>query len=114
MPLLVQSDGVSLQELSTGLGLTDGAVSGIADRLQNRGMVKRELNESDQRLPKIVVSEREFLPDVWPRPEVTPFAQVLRAATPQEREVAVEGVKTVQLAGRAKGGQAQSLGVSSS
>ena len=58
MQVLVQSDGLSLKELSKQVGLAHATVSGIVDRLEKRGLVERRQDASDGRFTKIMISER--------------------------------------------------------
>ena len=98
MRALIQSDGMSLKELSKELGLAHSTVSGIVDRLEKHGLVKRKADETDLRLSKIVVSEevRSYLRDTWPALEMHPLAEALRAGTPAERQEILQGVRTLR------------------
>lgn len=98
MRVLVDSDGMSLKNLSKELGLAHSTVSGIVDRLEKNGMVKRQADEADLRMSKVVVTEqvREYLRDTWPTLEMHPLAEALRDATPAERQQVVEGVRTLR------------------
>src|SRR6204780_5779600 len=49
MQALVQSEGLSLKQLSAQVSLAHTTVSGIVDRLQARGMVVRSRDEADGR-----------------------------------------------------------------
>jgi DNA-binding MarR family transcriptional regulator len=98
MGVLVTSDGMSLKDLSRELGLAHSTVSGIVDRLEKRGLVKRHVNRSDLRFSKIVVTNqvREYVRDTLPTLEVHPLAVALRAATPSERQVILQGVRVLR------------------
>jgi DNA-binding MarR family transcriptional regulator len=98
MRALVNSDGMSLKDLSKELGLAHSTVSGIVDRLEKQGMVKRQADEADLRLSKIVVSEqvREYLRDTWPSLEMYPLAEALRTATQSERQEILQGVRALR------------------
>ena len=98
MQVLVESDGLSLKDLSKELGLAHSTVSGIVDRLEKQGLVKRQTDEVDRRLAKLVVTDqvRKFLCETWPALEMHPLAEALRAATPAEREQVLQGVRTLR------------------
>ena len=98
MRVLVASDGLSLKDLSRELGLAHSTVSGIVDRLEKRGLVKRQANETDLRLTRIVVTDqvRDYVRDTLPALEVHPLALALRAATRAEREEVLQGVRVLR------------------
>jgi len=98
MRVLVTSNGLSLKDLSKELGLAHSTVSGIVDRLQKQGLVKRTVDQSDRRLIKIEASDRvrEFLRDTWPSLEMHPLAEAIRAATPSERQQVLHGVRILR------------------
>jgi len=98
MRVLVASDGLSLKDLSRELGLAHSTVSGIVDRLEKRGLVKRQANETDLRLTRIVVTDqvRDYVRDTLPALEVHPLAVALRAATSAEREEVLQGVRVLR------------------
>ena len=98
MQVLVESDGLSLKDLSKEMGLAHSTVSGIVDRLEKQGLVKRQTDEADRRLAKLVVTDqvRKFLRETLPTREMRPLAGALRAATPAERELVLRGVSTLR------------------
>jgi DNA-binding MarR family transcriptional regulator len=98
MQVLVESDGLSLKDLSKELGLAHSTVSGIIDRLEKQGLVKRQTDEADRRLAKLVVTEqvRKFLRETRPALEMHPLAEALRAATTAEREQVLQGVAALR------------------
>ena len=61
-------------------------------------MVKRQTDEADRRLAKLVVTDqvRTFLRETWPALEMHPLAEALRVATPAEREQVIQGVRTLR------------------
>src|SRR6266849_18024 len=95
MSVLVASGGMSLKDLSKELGLAHSTVSGIIDRLEKQGLVKRQAGQSDRRVTQIVPSEpvRKFVRETMPSLEMHPLAEALRAATPSERQHVREGVR---------------------
>src|SRR5215472_2720015 len=68
MQALVQTDGLSLKELTTRVGLAHSTVSGIADRLEKRGLAERLPDRNDRRHTRIAVSSvvREFMEKKYP------------------------------------------------
>jgi DNA-binding MarR family transcriptional regulator len=91
MRALVQSEGMSLKDLSASLGLAHSTVSGIIDRLQSRGMVQREINDTDKRSSRIVVTEkvRKFVRETMPGLNIHPLVKALGTiSTAQQRAIA--------------------------
>ena len=56
MLAVVRNPGVSLNELSVTVSLAHSTVSGIVDRLQQRGVMERRPDESDGRISRIYPS----------------------------------------------------------
>src|SRR5271156_6954371 len=75
MQALVQSQGLSLKQLSAQVSLAHSTVSGIVDRLQARGMVSRQKDEADGRATVIAPSPqvREFLTNRMPELAISPL-----------------------------------------
>ncbi len=98
MQILTRSDGLSLKELSKQVGLAHSTVSGIVDRLEKRGMVARQQNETDGRFSKIAVSEevRAFLRETLPALTIHPLLEALRRAGPAERKAILKGLRTLR------------------
>src|ERR1700719_4877595 len=57
MHVVVQSDGVSLKDLSKQVGLAHSTVSGIIDRLEKQGLVERKTDTCDGRISRIAASK---------------------------------------------------------
>jgi DNA-binding MarR family transcriptional regulator len=95
---LVQSDSLSLKELSAHLGLAHSTVSGIVDRLQVRGLVERRADEADKRFTRVVVTQivRDFVRDTLPRLSIHPLAEALGRANAAQRRAIVKGLKTLR------------------
>jgi DNA-binding MarR family transcriptional regulator len=95
---LVQSDGMSLKELSAHLGLAHSTVSGIVDRLQARGLVERRTSETDGRISLIGVTPpvRDFVRDTLPGLLLHPLEEALARATAAQRGAVVQGLKTLR------------------
>lgn len=98
MQAVVQSDGLSLKELTTRVGLAHSTVSGIVDRLEKRGLLKRQPNLNDRRHTRIVVSSvvREFMEKRYPVLAAHPLFDVLGRANPAERDAIVRGILTLR------------------
>jgi DNA-binding MarR family transcriptional regulator len=98
MEALVNSEGMSLKELSAKVSLAHSTVSGIVDRLEKRGLVKRQTLESDQRVRQITVSKavREFLEKRAPELKLHPLLSALRRASEAERTAVEKGIETLE------------------
>jgi|SRR5215469_1545676 len=98
MQALVQSDGLSLKELTKRVGLAHSTVSGIVDRLEKRDLIKRQPNLNDRRHTRIVVSSvvREFMEKKYPMLAAHPLFDILRLADSAERDAIVKGILTLR------------------
>lgn len=54
---LRESDGCLFTELSNALGLDKSAITGLVDRLENKGLVERRITPSDRRAISIVITD---------------------------------------------------------
>ena len=104
MHVVVQSDGISLKDLSKQVGLAHSTVSGIVDRLKKQGLVERKTDAGDGRITRIGASKavRDYLRDTLPRLEIHPLVEALRRAKPAERNQILDGLRT-SAAHRGKG-----------
>jgi len=98
MQALVQSDGLSLKQLSAEVSLAHSTVSGIIDRLQAKGMVDRRRDDVDGRATIITASAevREFLTNRMPELAMSPLLAALRTATPAEHATVVRGLRKLR------------------
>jgi DNA-binding MarR family transcriptional regulator len=98
MQVLVQSEGLSLKELSARLSLAHSTVSGIVDRLQARGMVIRRRDEADGRATVIAPSAmvRDFLANRMPELAIGPLTTALRGASTNERTTVLRGLRKLR------------------
>ena len=98
MHVLVQSDGVSLKDLSRQVGLAHSTVSGIVDRLEKQGLVERKTDTGDGRISRIAASKavREFLRDTLPGLTIHPLIEALRRAKPADRDKILDGLRTLR------------------
>jgi DNA-binding MarR family transcriptional regulator len=98
MEVLVRSHGLSLKELSQQVSLSHSTVSGIVDRLEKRGFLKRKADPNDRRFTVITTSKavEEFLKKKLPALTIHPLAEVLARASASEREEIVRGVRVLR------------------
>lgn len=94
---IVAQDGLTITELSRRLHLNHSTVSGIVDRLEARGHIMRNRDEKDGRYTRIFATERvnSFMKRrIYDR--YTPFVEVIRRATPEEKKKIAEGFTTLE------------------
>src|SRR5580698_102650 len=98
MQALVQSEGLSLKQLSAQVSLAHSTVSGIVDRLQARGMVVRNRDEVDGRATVIVPSAelRDFLANRMPELAISPLTEALRGASDSEQATVLRGLRKLR------------------
>ena len=98
MQALVQSQGLSLKQLSAQVSLAHSTVSGIVDRLQARGMVSRQKDEADGRATVIGPSleVREFLANRMPELAISPLTEALRGASDSEKATVLRGLRKLR------------------
>lgn len=98
MQALVRSEGLSLKQLSRQVSLAHSTVSGIVDRLQARGMVVRQKDESDGRATVIAPSSevRDFLANRMPELAMSPLSEALGDATDSEKATVLRGLKKLR------------------
>jgi len=96
--LVLSPEGMSLKQLSAKVSLAHSTVSGIVDRLEKRGFVKRKVLECDQRVTQITVSEavREFMERHAPELQLHPLLSGLRRASEAERTAVRKGIETLE------------------
>jgi DNA-binding MarR family transcriptional regulator len=98
MQALIESQGLSLKELSARVSLAHSTVSGIVDRLQSKGMVDRRRDDADGRATIITASAevRDFLKNRMPELAISPLLGALRAATPAEHTTVLRGLRKLR------------------
>lgn len=83
---VVAQPGISLKELSRRMSLAHSTVSGIVDRLENRGMLERRADRNDRRVsslhPTPIVSK--YVREQIPALAQGPLQKALAHATPVE------------------------------
>jgi MarR family transcriptional regulator, organic hydroperoxide resistance regulator len=87
-----------LKELGKELGLAHSTVSGIVDRLGQKGLVERKTDEADLRFTRIVPTEavRNFLKERWPSLESQPLAEALGKSKRLRAGVVRDGLATLR------------------
>lgn len=87
MQAVVRSDGISLKELSRVVGLAHSTVSGIVDRLESKGLLKRRADPADGRVTRIYPTDavKEFVAEQLPKLSERPLERALRGASRAER-----------------------------
>src|SRR5689334_4274060 len=91
---LATANGLSLKELSKRLGLVHSTVSGIVDRLEQRGLVQRRTDPDDKRFTRIYASQSvtDYTDRTLYSWRGSIIAKALHQATPDEREQIVKGI----------------------
>ncbi len=100
MAVLAQPEnlnGMALKDLTLAMGLSQSTGSGIVDRLQRMGLLKRQPDENDRRLTRIVVTEgvKQYLQKDLVEQRLGVLLQALERASPAEREMIRGGVETL-------------------
>ncbi len=98
METLVRGKGLSLKELSKRVNLSHSTVSGIVDRLERRGFVRRKTDANDRRFTVITPSKavEDFLQNTLPMLSIHPLAKVLASATISERDEVLRGLRRLR------------------
>ncbi len=97
MELLTRSlptEGVTLKELSEHMGLAHSTVSGIVDRLERQGLVRRLTDASDRRYTRIAVTDavKAYMQQDEPVRRLSPLVTALQHANEAERKTVLEGL----------------------
>jgi DNA-binding MarR family transcriptional regulator len=95
---LIDTDGLSLKELSARVGLAHSTLSGIVQRLERRGIVERRTRPEDRRITGVFLSERvrAHIRNHWRSAHLTPVVAALRAATEEQRAQIAGGLATLR------------------
>lgn len=98
MQALVESDGMSLKQLSQTVSLAHSTVSGIVDRLEKRGLVERHTLDSDRRVTQIRASRavQQFPQKRAPKLMLHPLVRALRRASAEERRAVSRGLEILE------------------
>jgi len=97
MACLVGRGTMTLTELSRSLGMSHSSASGIVDRLESRGLVRRTEDASDRRRTSIEVTEavRRYVRELEEGPSGR-LVRVLESATPAQRAAISKGLKMLR------------------
>jgi DNA-binding MarR family transcriptional regulator len=95
---LTRENGLSLKELSGRMALSHSTVSGIVDRLERRGLVRRKTNEQDRRYSRIFLSEevKEYVREEVSSRTLGPILKALELASAEERAQTLAGIRTLR------------------
>lgn len=98
MHFLVQSNELNLKDLTAQVGLAHSTVSGIIDRLEKRGLVRRATNPKDRRHSIINVSSevRNFMKRRYPALAADPLFQAMRKAAPEDRDAILQAIRSLR------------------
>ena len=94
MACLVGKGPSTLTEVSRTLGINHSTASGIVDRLQARGLVRRAQDPADRRRTRIVVTDKvtRYVSDLQQGPSGR-LASALGGASPKDRRAITKGLK---------------------
>ena len=83
-----------VSELSEKMGLSDSTVSGILDRLEQKGIIRRERTKDDRRVVKISLTKKsqKFFNDFRQKKEEY-FTQLLKRLSDQEIKDIIKGLE---------------------
>lgn len=97
MACLVRTGPTTLTELSRTLGSSHSSTSGIVDRLQARGLVRRTEDASDRRRTQIEVTDavHRYVRSLEEGPAGR-LVRVLEAATPAQRAAIKQGLRLLR------------------
>ncbi len=97
MASLVARGAMTLTELSRALGMSHSTASGIVDRLQARGLVRRSPDARDRRRTTITVTDQvsRYVHELEAGP-ASRLVAVLAAATPGQRRLIGSGLRALR------------------
>jgi DNA-binding MarR family transcriptional regulator len=97
---LFRSPGMSLKELCEEVGLAHSTVSGIVDRLETRGILKRQTDAADRRLSRIFLSKRvrDYIQNALPGIRLHPLLLALEGMKPSARDTTLRGLRFLRQA----------------
>lgn len=97
MTFLVTRGPMTLTELSRLMGMSHSTVSGIVDRLEARGLVRRTPDPKDQRRTRIAVTDNvtRYMRELEAGPSGR-LAAALANATPDQRRAIAEGLEALR------------------
>ena len=86
MRILLRKPGSSVKELSKDVSLSHSTVSGIVDRLEKRGLVKRGPDDMDRRIMRVRPTQQvdSWIEEQLPALKIGPLQVALHRADPAE------------------------------
>lgn len=98
MQIVVAQPGVSLKDLAREVSLAHSTVSGIADRLEKKGLIERRRDPADGRIARIYPTApvMEFVRDRIPSLASEPLVSALSRATAEERAAIELGLRRLR------------------
>jgi DNA-binding MarR family transcriptional regulator len=103
MACLVSRGPLAVTELSRTVGMNHSTASGIVDRLQSRGLVRRMQDASDRRRTRIAVTDKvtKYVSELEEGP-AGQLAAALKSASPEQRRAIRRGLTLLADALRAR------------
>lgn len=97
MTFLVTRGPLTLTDLSRLIGMSHSTASGIVDRLEARGLVRRSPDPKDQRRTAIAITDKvtRYVRELESGPSGR-LAAALANATPDQRRAIAEGLETLR------------------
>jgi DNA-binding MarR family transcriptional regulator len=95
---LVENEGLSLKDLSARLGLAHSTVSSIVDRLEHKGLVRRQTSAADRRFTRIdaTATVKTWVKSAAALHHPAMLVEALYCASPKERGVILAGLRTLR------------------
>jgi MarR family transcriptional regulator, organic hydroperoxide resistance regulator len=92
---VVSHQGISIKELAQNLQMTQSTVSGIVERLMNKGILVKKSNFKDKRFVKIYHTDvvSRFLENTRMEYANQSVVDALRCLQPNQREIVMEGIR---------------------
>ena len=96
MACLVSRGAITLTELSRALGMSHSTASGIVDRLEARGLVRRSEDAADRRRTAIAVTDAvtRYVRDLKEGPS-SRLVRAFERASPAQREAITAGLQAL-------------------
>lgn len=100
LQVLVRNDGMNLRDLRQAVGLAHSTVSGIVDRLEQRGIVVRRADGEDGRMIRVYVSKavKDYIRKDLPFVQINPLMRALQKLDPQARRKILESLRHLRQA----------------
>ena len=94
MRLILRQPGITVRHLSMELSLAHSTVSGIVDRLERRGLIRRASDTADGRISRIFPTQpvTDFVREDIPRLTRGPLESALQRVGPQERATLLDAL----------------------